>query len=176
MKTLRLIVTEKCHRNCEGCCNKQWDIKALPVCRSFEGYDEIILTGGEPLRFRENLIALVQSIKRQTESPVYIYTAFLDSEMEVLVALCFADGITLTLHEMEDIEPFLDLNDLLLSTNVKMHRGKSLRLNVFRGVDRELYKYEADLSLWEIKDSIVWLEDCPLPDNETLMRLEDICG
>ena len=40
-KKLRLLVTENCNRNCEGCCNKDWDLSSLEVCTSYKGYDEV---------------------------------------------------------------------------------------------------------------------------------------
>ena len=43
---------------------------------------------------------------------------------------------------------------------------KSLRLKVFKGVDVS----GIDLSLWDVKDNIEWIKDCPLPEDEVLMR------
>ena len=41
----------------------------------------------------------------------------------------------------------------------------SMRLNIFKGV--EVGKLELD---WIVKDNIVWIKDCPLPEGETLMK------
>lgn len=47
-KKLRLLVTEKCHNKCPMCCNNKFDIEKIPVVDRFD-YDEISITGGEPL-------------------------------------------------------------------------------------------------------------------------------
>lgn len=47
-KKLRLLVTAKCHNKCPMCCNNQFDIEKIPVVDRFD-YDEISITGGEPL-------------------------------------------------------------------------------------------------------------------------------
>ena len=46
---LRLLVTEECNRHCPGCCNNNWDLKSLSVCKSYRDYEQILITGGEPL-------------------------------------------------------------------------------------------------------------------------------
>ena len=32
---LRLLLFEECDRDCPGCCNRDWDLRSLPVCRDF---------------------------------------------------------------------------------------------------------------------------------------------
>jgi molybdenum cofactor biosynthesis enzyme MoaA len=54
VKKLRLLVTERCARSCSGCCNHDWDLAALPTCESYAGYDEVLLTGGEPMLYPED--------------------------------------------------------------------------------------------------------------------------
>lgn len=46
---LCLFLFEECHRNCDGCFNKDRDIKNLPLCNDFKDYDLIMLTDGEPM-------------------------------------------------------------------------------------------------------------------------------
>ena len=38
---LRLILFEKCNRNCAGCCNKDANIPTLPVIDNYSYYDLI---------------------------------------------------------------------------------------------------------------------------------------
>lgn len=47
-KKLRLLVTAKCHNKCPMCCNNQFSIEKIPVVDRLD-YDEISITGGEPL-------------------------------------------------------------------------------------------------------------------------------
>jgi hypothetical protein len=44
--------------------------------------------------------------------------------------------------------------------------GKSLRLNVFKGVSLA----ELNLSCWKVKPNIKWIKNCPLPEDEVFMR------
>ena len=46
---LRLLLFEECDRDGPGCCNRDWDLRSLPVCRDFTPYQVIMLTGGEPM-------------------------------------------------------------------------------------------------------------------------------
>jgi hypothetical protein len=166
MKKLRLLVTEDCDRSCPGCCNKDWDLAGLPVLDLTKpiAYDEVILTGGEPLLHPTYLVNLVEVLR--TISPpsckVYVYTACPSGIPLVLGAV---DGVTLTLHEQSDIWDFGKLLDGLTPDQTE---GKSLRLNVFRGVKLPDF---VDLSAWKVKADVVWKKDCPLPADEEFWRL-----
>ncbi len=164
MKHLRLLITEDCDRACAGCCNKDWDLQALPVATDFSGYELIMLTGGEPVLYPEKLKAVTEEIRRQNENAkIVLYTANTTSFLWQEI-LDMVDGITLTIHENSDVENF---EEFLLDWHFE--KGLSLRLNVFKGIDLNA---GSDLSAWKIKDNIEWIEDCPLPTNEVLMRYE----
>ena len=47
MTKLRLLVTEKCDRNCGGCCNKSFDLKNLPIFNIGDSHNfkSIMITG-----------------------------------------------------------------------------------------------------------------------------------
>ena len=66
---LRLLLFEECGRNCPGCCNRDWDLQALPVCQDFTPYQIIMLTGGEPMLHPEIIHSAVTEIRRQTKAP-----------------------------------------------------------------------------------------------------------
>ena len=166
MKTLRLVLFEECNRRCEGCCNKDWDLGNLEVCRSYKEYNEIVLTGGEPMLMPEFVKHVVKKIRQEnSEAKIYMYTAKVDTK-EIYDVLKIIDGITVTLHEQEDVEPFLSLDTELY---YRHHATKSLRVNVFSNV-----KFDKNFIFmpWKIKDKIEWIKDCPLPENEVLMRYE----
>jgi hypothetical protein len=162
MKKLRLLVTEYCPRKCPSCCNKDWDLGALPVVSSFKGYESIMLTGGEPMELPlETLLDIFQRIRRDNPgAKIYVYSAALHRTDRMVCIAAYVDGFTVTLHEKEDGSLFE-----YMERTLPLFRHLSLRLNVFRGVP-----YKAS-PRWIVKDNMVWQKNCPLPQDETFMRL-----
>jgi hypothetical protein len=156
----------ECNRSCEGCCNKDWDVDNLPRVDTYEGYDLIMLTGGEPM-LRPMLIMQVCAEIREMDfaPPIILYTAKSRRAMDLVAILGWVDGITLTLHEQYDVGAFVELQELL--SMYPDHHKKSLRLNVFSNVILD----GVDTANWHVKDGIEWIDDCPLPTDEVLMRL-----
>ena len=167
MKTkLRLLVTEECNRNCDGCCNKDYDLKNLPVVDSFEGYDEIIITGGEPLLYKKTVSDVLSRIKIENKSAkIILYTARTTKPTYFIILLSFIDGVTITLHEQSDVEPFLELAKIIKKSTYP--KEKSLRLNIFEGIGIDTSR----LKEWKIKKDMVWIKDCPLPKDEVFKKL-----
>ncbi len=162
-KTLRLLLFEDCNRSCEGCCNKQWDLNNLPVVNDFTPYDEIILTGGEPMLKHQLVRDTIHFIRKTNQhAKIIMYTAMTTMPHTLAGILYRLDGLTVTLHNQDDVLPWV------LFDSITRTIGKSLRLNVFDEVDLSDYQIP---EFWQIKDNIEWLEDCPLPDNEVFMRL-----
>jgi organic radical activating enzyme len=174
MKKLRLLVTKKCNRACAGCCNKQFDLDNLEVLKSYDDlhqFDQIIITGGEPLLFGNDMLVLVNKIRKyDVRAEIILYTAKIDDFSIIDKLLPNIDGITVTLHEQYDIRNFLGLNAYLFEKMLQhsYYDNKSFRLNVFKGI-----KYYAS-NIWKVKDNIEWIEDCPLPNDEVFMRLENL--
>lgn len=163
---LRLLLFKECGRNCFGCCNKTWDLDALPVADKYDdfvGWDEILLTGGEPLLKPEVVVHVANYIRMTSAAKVFVYTAKTDYKPFVQV-MRLVDGMTVTLHEQSDVEKFALLNEIL---DYEELEGKSLRLNVFKGVQLT----GIDLGKWKVKADMEWIENCPLPLNEVFMRL-----
>ena len=164
LKDLRLLITEKCDRNCVGCYNKNWDLAALPYVKHFN-YDKIMLTGGEPMLFPSYIIFVATHIKYMSlGSTIILYTAKTDDWKGLLAVLHFIDGLTVTLHEQSDVKPFMYFNSLLPYNGW----NKSLRLNIFKGVT--INTNNTLLKKWGIKNKIEWIENCPLPENEVFQR------
>ncbi len=165
-KTLRLLITSECNKNCEGCCNKQYDLNTLPKITHEElsEYDEIIVTGGEPTFAKDELRKVMYVlINTKIKAKKYLYTNGYDPALIEDLLLLYFDGITFSLHEQSDVEQFLKLNKALEQYRFKT---KSLRLNVFKGIILP----DIDLSKWQIKKDIIWLDPCPLPENESFKR------
>lgn len=166
MKILRLLLFEDCNRNCEGCCNKEWDLGALEVETDFTGYDMVLLTGGEPM-LRPNLVShVIGSIRFQNPSAkIILYTAKTDDLANIVSISDIVDGLTVTLHEQSDVEPFVNFMKFLSGSH-----KKSLRLNIFEGIDTKGYNFLN----WEIRDNKKWIKDSCLPENEVLKRYSKV--
>lgn len=165
MVKLRLLLFEDCLRNCAGCCNKEYELKSLPVAGSYLGYEQILLTGGEPMLYPEIVMKTVSDIREETDAPILMYTARVEDWSAAICILCAINGITLTLHEQCDVKPFKIFNERIKLIPAT-HR-KSLRLHIFEGVDLQ----GADTSLWTVRPDLVWRSNCGLPEGEVLMRL-----
>jgi hypothetical protein len=159
MKSLRLLVTPDCHKKCPGCCNKDWDLNKLPICDSFKCYDEIILTGGEPMLLgKEHLEGIIHVIQSQNpKAKIILYT----TRVEAIGLPVY--GITLTLHAQSDERYFKFLKNYYMPQN----KSISLRLNIFKGITIDKRTTRG----WVIQDNMVWIKNCPLPKNEVFMRL-----
>ncbi len=162
----RLLITEKCNRNCSGCCNKNYDLLSLEPETNFKGYDEIILTGGEPMLNTDLLKSAVRDIRNQTNAPIYMYTAKTAPCYDLVdILLNHIDGVTVTLHEQNDVEPFLMFDTVLREYRTD---NKSLRLNVFTDIHLDLYWV---FNRWTVTPNIVFRKNCPLAKNEVFKRI-----
>jgi len=164
---LRLILFTECDRNCEGCCNQDWDIPNLPDAgiNELEQYEEIMLTGGEPMLAPLLVHQVINNIREVSKAKVYVYTAKMVPIFELAAVLMHSDGITITLHEQEDVYSFLEFARYIDINALKI-KNKSLRLNIFKGI---LLPSNID-NQWVIKQDIEWLKNCPLPEGETLKK------
>ena len=180
-RKLRLVVTGRCHNSCPMCCNNRFDLSKLPVVQHWD-YDEIMITGGEPLLFSSRVLDLIIAIKNQAtytgKNPkIYLYTALPGKTcwmafnlIHFNLILSHIDGIVVTPHTTDDLQNFIRINNWLLRFN--RHSVKSLRLNLFPEVKR-LLPEDTDLSLWKIKD-MQWIKDCPVPEGEDLQRINHL--
>ena len=169
---LRLLLTERCNRNCPGCCNKDYDLNKLPIELDFrtleeKEYELIMITGGEPLVVPDALYKAVGQIRKRTTSPIIVYTAKVDDIRITNWILDIVDGLTVTLHNQDDVMSFLKF--AVFMNHYK--QPKSLRLNVFEGVELPPFKYE---KMWQVKRDLVWKEHCPIPDDEVFHQYSSI--
>ncbi len=167
---LRLLLFEECNRKCKGCCNKDWDLKALSKINSFRGFDEILLTGGEPMLYPQLVIDTIKRIRKENSTTkIYMYTAHSRNLIKNLNILYNLDGIVITLHNQQDVEPFIFFVNILqiLGLFYKKPSRKSLRVNIFKGININISK----LTMWKVKNNMTWIKKCPLPENEVFMKL-----
>lgn len=169
---LRLLLRGDCDRACPGCCNKGWKLEDLPICTDFTPYDEVMLTGGEPMLAYLQVIRTARAVRAQnTKAPIYMYTARTSPPHQLGIVLTNLDGVTITLHEPKDVEPFLRF-----ATYVKLwklYKKRNLRVNVFKPM---VLPDHPALEHWIIKAGMEWIVDCPLPGEEVFMRVADISG
>lgn len=161
-KKLRLLLFEACNRNCEGCCNKDWDLASLPTCTDYTPYREILLTGVEPLLKPKLVVQAIREIREQTSAPIILYTADLTQPLWLFLISDLIDGLTITLHDAAAVPLFNEFDKRFLpSEKLK----KRLRLNVFKEADAVTAKPH-----WQVKPDMEWIKDCPLPEGEVFMR------
>lgn len=173
-KKLRLVVTAKCHNNCPLCCNNRFDLNELPVVDRGD-YDEIMITGGEPMLFPDKVVHIASLMKQLAtiigKTPkVYLHTA-VPNGFDLNYALHYFDGAVVTPHTAKDVKEFVRLNKYLLLSR-ELFAKKSLRLNLFPEV-KSLLPNDIDLSLWTIKN-MEWVKDCPVPEGEDLRRINPL--
>lgn len=172
---LRLVLTHRCDRACPGCCNKQINWAKVPTFKGdYALYDEVLITGGEPLLVPDLLVKTIREIRKgNPRAKIILYTAKLDMPFVLADVMLLCDGATITLHEPADRGLFSDL-----AAEVHRHPAdyplyaKSLRVNVFEEVGPFMAAYYEEIG-WSVKENIKWIENCPLPDGEVLMVHEN---
>ena len=174
--TIRLLVTEKCNRSCSGCCNKDHDLQALPVFdasylkKHKKDIKTIIVTGGEPLLFQNQLSNFFLNFLDYKDLKFILYTAFVKEYHKKIGIMSFLDGLTLTFHEQKDVEDSVEFLERILLSGFK----KSFRLNVFENIDISMV--QSYLKEWDVRTGYKWVQNCPVPDNEIFMRLDKYIG
>jgi pyruvate-formate lyase-activating enzyme len=158
----RLLFTNDCNRYCKGCCNRNWkgEPPRLVSVEDAKGYDEIFITGGEPMLYPEQLKELILNLKENNNiSKIFLYTALPYPKEKFLEILDLIDGCTVTLHNFEDRRKFIE-NEY----DIMEFPDKAMKLNVF---PRGNFKVSKS---WNFRPKI-WIKDAPLPEGEDFIRL-----
>ncbi len=152
MKTLKLLITEECNRECPQCVNEQWDLVNLPVEDNYSFYDEIILTGGEVMLDPHYLEKVIKIIRRQTRAKIYVATAKVDDYFATLNVLNMVDGIIVTIHETSDIIAFFKLDEF-----IPPYFNKVLRVVVFQGVVNKT-TFATTFPKWDVQETLCCID------------------
>ncbi|MBQ6958163.1 MAG: hypothetical protein IJP77_06360 [Bacteroidales bacterium] len=168
-KKLRLLVTGLCPNRCPLCCNNRFNLEDIPVVEDIGKYDEINITGGEPLLFYDKLYELIRTIRFMDafltgkRTIIYLYTSMIPNRkiLEQINGLCY------TPHSKRDVDEFL-LHLEGYASDGFAHL--SLRLNLFPEVEMFIPS-DVDLSRWKVK-RMEWIKDCPVPEGEDFRRLK----
>lgn len=105
---IHLLVTDKCDRNCPFCCNKQYDLDAIPVVSDEEMKiaKRIFLTGGEPFSYTDPC-KIARSIKEKYNVEIYVYTNAEPLERYLLTNDLYGiDGLTISIKSKDDERSF----------------------------------------------------------------------
>ncbi len=110
-KVAHIIVTDKCGHNCPMCCNKNYDIHAIPniTMEELESVETICLTGGEPFMSKD-LDMFVEKL-RPFAKKIYVYASGkeLDLYWHKYNHLPRIDGLSLSPKDAEDVMSILSL-------------------------------------------------------------------
>jgi organic radical activating enzyme len=137
------------------------------------GYSIIMITGGEPMLYPEQTLALVRRIRRESDASVYLYSSlFREADRATWVELtALLDGFQFTLHAEADDFDIVAMEHLSAFVATMKHPDRSFRLSI----DHRLYEHHdfsnLDLSGWDVVRKLTWVEDCPLPQGEELFLL-----
>ena len=172
MKKARVLVTNYCGRNCDGCCNKDpmFVPKEIESLSAVGCYDEILITGGDPARFPDRLHKEILNLGCYYSGKVYLYTSSVIKDRKIMRDIFRnIDGIHHTLHEDATDQDILDLK--ILSGIIGQYASEKLFCRL--AIDKRLYdKYDfsnIDLIPWDVIRKLVWQEHCPLPPGEELL-------
>lgn len=176
MKKARLLVTRKCPRKCEGCCNEHIGGALIPEARKVTveelfQYDKILITGGEPTLERELVYHLVNALRQNGYAGViYLYTAWWIDGWFYEHLIHHIDGIHYTLHaeaDHNDLMKFLDFQDFAESHR---HLNKSFRLYID---NRVTFPVTVVPSLYKRVEVKAWkdMSNESLPEGEELLEL-----
>jgi len=165
----RLIITKECHRGCRDCATSQPGVihsaRPITAVEELAEYEEIIVTGGEPMLDPVRTQRLLAAIRaRFRRVPLYLYTALYHPAIGVILDMI--DGLTYSLHEpaaAADIAGFDAVQNLLWG------RDGSYRLWVDSAITRPIRVYPF---LWSRIATGRMIPDCPLPAGEVLLIWE----
>jgi hypothetical protein len=173
ISTARVIVTRKCNRECLKCVNdqQQESIRILESDEELSGYDEIIITGGEPLLFPQKLHRFIENTHKLNRwKRVILYTTAPDYFALMRLRRHFV-GITISLYTDEDVRRFNFWANILerdLEIHPSAHSFPIIRVREFFEEHTEKPAY--DCSFVEFK-MCKRKELCTLAPNETLFEL-----
>lgn len=132
-KTVHIMTTNLCDRECRLCCNKQYNVKDIPVVtdKELDQVEDVFITGGEPFaygpdpcEFAVELLREFPNIKR-----IIAYTnAFELSNYIIGGNLYGLDGLTISIKDHNDYFAYLKLVD-----NARIRQMRYVRVLVMHG-------------------------------------------
>jgi len=163
-KTIHIMVTSLCKRNCRYCCNKQYNLNDIPYVTDDElrNAHTILLTGGEPFAFTDPCeIAAYYKSRYPNIRNVYVYGNATEI-VEYLyrhIGATFADidGITVSIKN--------DLDKRVFGNILNDKRIKNLRSNWLFVFNKLMPTETGDFKVIARE----WQESF-IPDNNSIFR------
>ena len=170
---MRVFVTEKCNRRCRGCIKKAMrDLKRVSF-DELKKYDEIIITGGEPMLISERCVEMVHRLRFQGYTgKIYLYTSDASKVGRYWGAdmlIDEVDGITFTVHYSSKKERLKSgLRSLRKLDKFLKEKDRSGKRDILI-LDSRVYtmEYAESLNGWsEIISQEMRACRCVIPENE----------
>ena len=163
--TAHIMVTPLCDRDCQWCCNKQYDLNSIPYITEDElsRMKHIYLTGGEPFAYSNpNAIARKLKTRYANIEQVIVYSnAF---ELWEYLAnggqTSSIDGVTISIKSDRDISSFA-----CCTAHRRLMNLPKNRLYVFPGYE------DVECPAWIEKIPRVWQEEFMAAPNCIFRRL-----
>lgn len=170
-KTARVIVTYQCNRSCPGCCNGHGnEVRKIENIEELLGYEEIILTGGEPMLLGTRIHDFIFNLRSLGYSGcIYLYTAYWKDNRVNHELIKAVNGITFTIHAEAN-----DADIIALKSLSKQKRLDESKFSSRLIIDSRVYeKYDLsniDLTNWDVIRKLQWKDYCPPAENEELVE------
>lgn len=174
-KTARVIVTYNCPKKCEGCCNTKIIKPPLTTIQKLATYDEVVITGGEPLLYLKRLEWFIKKLYNEGFiGDLYLYTSYWSTKTtprtDVLRESVIRkfNGVTYTLHTGSD--------EYIKELKAFMEEVPKGNKNIRVFVDSRIYdSYDLSNINWSRVDVIrklQWNDNCATPPHEDLLYFE----
>lgn len=174
---IHLYTINECGKKCPMCCNKLYDIEALPVVTVAElkSANTVCLTGGDPFLYNE-LYKFIGRLREQYPNikNLYAYTSgyalynYLNLNWFEIGKL---DGVSIA---PKDVSDWISLRNTLKNKvfNNILSSKKSNRLMIFDNQKANFEKFlkDTDLSMFTILGR-TWDKEFNTPENEIFRRL-----
>lgn len=167
----RLIVTYRCNRSCPGCCNSHDNsVREISDINELLKYDEIVITGGEPMLIVEQTINFKSKLAQMGYiGKTYLYTAYFDGcNLYHHDIINRVDGITYTIHAEANDSDILALK-MLSRQDVLSNLYYSSRLIVDSRVYDRYDLSNIDLTNWDVIRKLEWKDKCEPAKHEELL-------
>lgn len=134
--TAHIMVTSLCDRDCQYCCNKQYDLTSIPYITNEEldQMKHIYITGGEPFVYSNPCeIAMNLKLRHKNIESIIVYTNALELEYYLSKGgrIFCINGVTVSIKNSCDEHAFKNK----ISHNPEILRLPSNRLYVFPGFE-----------------------------------------
>lgn len=163
MSKLRLLLWRDCVRACKHCPNRLLEDPPQLDWDTIGNYDEIMVTGGEPLMYPWALKRILRDInnRRKDTSYLFLYTAMPAPIDAFIEAAGQVSGVTLTVYNSKR------MRDALVAMAYMRDAGMQLTNRLITFKDVRLPNW---VEGWEhvVKE---YVKDCKLPDDEDFRRL-----